>query len=124
MTYKKTIIAVDDSGIVLKRLENLLSQAYDFHAFAKCDRALTFLETNVPSLILLDIDMPVMNGFQMLKKIRATESLKLTPVIFLTSNNDKEHVIRAVQSGANDYIAKPIDEHVLMNKINTLIYHR
>lgn len=124
MTYKKTIIAVDDSGIILKRLDNLLSEIYDFHAFSKCDRALLYLETNIPSLILLDIDMPVMNGFQMLKKIRSTESLKLTPVIFLTSNNDKEHVIRAVQSGANDYIAKPIDEHILMNKINTLMYHR
>ncbi len=124
MTYKKTVIAVDDSGIVLKRLDNLLSQIYDFHAFSKADRALVYLETNTPSLIILDIDMPVMNGFQALKKIREHDHLKDIPVIFLTSNNDREHVIRAVQSGASDYVAKPIEEQILLNKINTLIYHK
>lgn len=114
---EKKIVAVDDSIIILKMLTKVLEEDYDLHAFSVGKRALKFLEEHTPDLIILDIDMPELSGYEMLKIIREKPHLKGVPVIFLTSNNDKEHVIRAAAGGANDYVVKPIDEKVLLNKI-------
>ena len=117
----KKIVAVDDSGIILKMLEKVLSPKYEFRAFSEGTRALKFLEKKTVDLIILDIDMPEMDGFELLNIIRLENHLKNVPVIFLTSNGDKNHVIKAITSGANDYAVKPIDEDVLLEKINVLL---
>lgn len=121
MQIRKQIVAVDDSGIVLKMLETLLSRHYDYHAFSKGMRALKYLKDVTPDLIILDIDMPEIDGYEMLRMIRENTFLKEVPVIFLTSNNDKQHVVKAVQGGANDYVVKPINGDILMDKIHTLL---
>lgn len=118
---KKMIVAVDDSGIILKRLAKVLGEDYDLHAFAIGKRALAFMKDRTPDLIILDIDMPEINGYEMLKSIKEREHLKDIPVIFLTSNGDKEHVVKAVAGGANDYVVKPIDDEILMEKIHTIL---
>lgn len=118
---KKMIVAVDDSGIILKRLTKVLGEDYDLHAFAIGKRALAFMKDRTPDLIILDIDMPEINGYEMLKSIKEREHLKDIPVIFLTSNGDKEHVVKAVAGGANDYVVKPIDDEILMEKIHTVL---
>jgi len=116
---KKKIVAVDDSVIVLKMLTKLLGEEYDLHAFSSGNRALKFFKVQKPDLIILDIDMPEINGYEMLKMIKEKEELKEIPVIFLTSNSDKSHVVKAVAGGANDYVVKPIDEDILMDKVHT-----
>lgn len=121
MLNKKMIVAVDDSSITLKRLTKVLGEQYDLHAFSVGNRALKFLKDRTPDLVILDIDMPEINGYEMLKSIRETEHLKKVPVLFLTSNNDKNYVIRAVAGGANDYVVKPIDEEVLMEKVHAAL---
>lgn len=122
MTEKKCIVAVDDSGISLKMLEKLLSEEHEFLGFSKGMRALKYLKySRTPDLIILDIDMPEIDGFEMLDMIRKKEELKEVPVFFLTSNNDKEHVVKAIGAGANDYIVKPIDEEVFMDKVRKLL---
>lgn len=90
--------AVDDSGIILKTLEKLFVGKYEYHAFSKGMRALKYLrEEGDPDLIMQ------------------------VPVLFLTSNNDRQHVMKAVSSGANDYAVKPIDEELLMDKVHSLL---
>lgn len=84
-------------------------------------RALQYLKRNIPDLIILDIEMPEVDGYQMLEMIREKPELEEVPIIFLTSNSDKEHVIKAVKNGANDYAVKPIDEEVFMDKIRKLL---
>ena len=122
MTGKKSIVAVDDSGIILKMLEKLLSEEYAFMGFSKGMRALKYLkEAQTPDLIILDIEMPEIDGFQMLEMIRKKDELKDVPVLFLTSNNEKEHVVKAIKAGVNDYIVKPIDENVFMDKVRGLL---
>lgn len=122
MTNKKSIVAVDDSGIVLKMLEKLLSEEYEYFGFSKGMRALKYLkEARTPDLIILDIDMPEIDGYEMLDMIRKKEELMNVPVLFLTSNNDKEHVVKAVKAGANDYTVKPIDEDLFMDKVRKLL---
>lgn len=114
---KKKIVAVDDSAIVLKMLEKVLGTRYDLHSFAGGGRALQFLRTRTPDLIILDIDMPEIDGYEMLRQIREFEHLAEVPVIFLTSNNDKSYVVKAVAGGAKDYVIKPIDEELLLGKV-------
>ena len=121
MESKKAIVAVDDSAIILKMLEKLLGETYDFHAFAKGMRALKYLKEHVPDLIILDIDMPEIDGHEMLRMLKEKKELKLVPVIFLTSNHNREDVLKAAKGGAQDYILKPIQEDVLMEKIHTLL---
>lgn len=118
---KKKIVAVDDSGIVLKMLIKVLGEKYDLHAFSGGRRALQFLRDRTPDLIILDIDMPEINGYEMLQMIKEREHLKNVPVIFLTSNNDKSHVVKAVAGGAKDYVVKPIDEEILMDKVHAAL---
>lgn len=121
METKKKIVAVDDSGIILKMLESLLSSHYEFHAFSKGMRALKYLKDVTPDLIILDIEMPEIDGFEIMRLIKENVSLKDVPVIFLTSNNDKYHVVKAVEAGAKDYVVKPIKEDILMDKVHTLL---
>ncbi len=118
---KKNIVAVDDSGIVLKMLIKVLGDKYELNVFSVGKRALQFLKDRTPDLIILDIDMPEINGYEMLKMIKEREHLKNVPVIFLTSNNDKNHVIKAVAGGAKDYVVKPIDEEILLDKVHSAL---
>lgn len=92
--HKKMIVAVDDSGIFLKKLTKVLGENYDLHAFSVGKRALQFLKERTPDLIILDIDMPEINGYEMLKMIKEREHLQNVPVIFLTSNGDRDSVIK------------------------------
>ena len=102
-------------------LDKVLAKKYSLYSFTDGNRALEYLRKKAPDLIILDIDMPQISGFDMLKLIREQNHLKQVPVIFLTSNNDKNHVIKAMTSGANDYVIKPIDESILLKKIDGLI---
>ena len=119
--YGKEIVAVDDSVIILKMLNKVLGKRYTLYAYADGNRALEFLRIKTPHLIILDIDMPGMSGFDMLKSIREENHLKEVPVIFLTSNHDKNIVVKAMTSGASDYVVKPIDEDILLRKIDGLL---
>lgn len=121
VSFGKSIVAVDDSALILKMLEKVFANKYSLYSFIDGNRALEYLRKKIPDLIILDIDMPGINGFDMLKMIREEGRLKQVPVIFLTSNSDKNHVLKAMTSGANDYVIKPIDEDVLLKKIEGLI---
>ena len=118
---KLLIVAVDDSSVVLMTLDKILSeQEFEVKGFSKGIRALKYLKTTVPDLIILDIDMPEIDGFEMLKMIKEKEELADVPVIFLTSNSGQSDVINAVKGGARDYIIKPINEDVLVEKVNNV----
>lgn len=116
---KKEIVAVDDSAIVLKTLEKVLGNRFELHSFSGGARALQYLKKKTPDLIILDIDMPEIDGYEMLKRIKEQEHLVDVPAIFLTSNNDRSYVVKAVAGGAKDYCVKPIDEEILMEKVCT-----
>ena len=73
------------------------------------------MEEELPDIVLLDIEMPKMDGFEVLEKMRASEKLKLIPVIMITSRSGEKHRLRAVQAGANAYLTKPyLEEDLLM----------
>ena len=123
----KRIVAVDDSNVVLKTLKNVLDkEEYELHLFSNGTRALEYLEqknNKIPDLIILDIEMPIMNGYDVLKRIRNIPNLMYVPVIFLTSHNERDQVMKAVTGGVKDYVVKPIDKDILAKKVHSLLYH-
>lgn len=105
-----TILAVDDSEMSLAHLQNMLSK--DGYVVATAPggaEALAFVEQRVPDLILLDIVMPRVNGFDVIRKLKAMPRTAQVPVIFLTSNEDEDSKMTAFSLGAVDYVVKPFN---------------
>jgi chemosensory pili system protein ChpA (sensor histidine kinase/response regulator) len=83
--------------------------------------AMVLLQEQIPDLMLLDIEMPHMDGFEVLSKVRLSEALRHLPVIMITSRTGDKHRERALSLGANLYLGKPYQESVLLGHINALL---
>lgn len=113
----KSILVVDDDKMNLAAARKVLSEDYKVIPAMKGTQALAYLENGVCDMILLDINMPEMNGFKLLGKIREMEQCKNTPVIFLTADKDAETETRCFKEGAIDFIAKPFVPEVMRSRI-------
>lgn len=118
---KKSILVVDDAAIILLRITEALGEYYDVVTVNSGTRALKYLETNKPDLILLDIQMPSMDGFEALRKIRAMEGRADIPVIMLTGVESKRYVVEGVKLGIRDYILKPFTTKELIERIQRVL---
>ena len=114
---KKCILAVDDAAIILSRIWDALRNDYEVTTINSGVRALKYLEQEKPDLILLDIRMPVKDGIQTLREIRAMEDRGDIPVIMLTGVEDSQFVLESVKLGICDYILKPFHDDDLRNRI-------
>ncbi|MDR0583381.1 MAG: response regulator [Treponema sp.] len=118
MLLEKTIMAIDDSKTQLKIYQTLLKNHF---VLVLCDSpivALDVLKTVQVDLILLDIEMPEMTGFEFLTEIRANPALDRLPVIVISGFQD---IATAVKYGANDFMEKPVIFSTLLGKINALL---
>ncbi len=119
------IVAVDDEPLSLKNAkEQLNMKDMRVSCLRSGKELLSFMENNEPDLVLLDILMPEMDGFETYHALRKYEESKgktQTPVIFLTSENNREIERRGLKAGASDFIHKPFDRDVLVNRINNTI---
>ena len=111
------ILAVDDSPSILKSVNHALNDYYKVYTLPKSEAIREILNMVTPDLFLLDCNMPVYNGFDLIDIIRKIPAHEETPIVFLTSERDYETVSAAIGLGVNDYILKPIDEMVLREKI-------
>lgn len=119
---KGTILIVDDNTNNLKVLAGVLKEnKYDFRMAKSGQLALNILEKTKPDLILLDIQMPEMDGFETCKRIKENEENSGIPIIFLTANTDSESIKKAFKSGGVDYVTKPFNPDELLARINTHI---
>lgn len=114
---KLRILAVDDNTVNLAAIEQELKEKYEVIPMLSGKRALKFLFIEHVDLILLDVEMPIMDGIRTLKEIRKIESCVTVPVIFLTALKDKTTVIEGSRLGIMDYITKPFDGKDLQNRI-------
>jgi response regulator RpfG family c-di-GMP phosphodiesterase len=102
------IIVVDDNSADIKLLEGMLGeQGYEVRSFLRGRLALAAAARNLPNLILLDIDMPEMSGYEVCERLKSTEELSSIPVIFLSARNEIEEKVKAFRSGGVDFICKP-----------------
>jgi signal transduction histidine kinase len=122
---KDQILVVDDQPENLKIIASILSPEYALSIANNGMNALKILEKSIPDLILLDIMMPEMDGFEVCKKIRENKKTKDIPIIFLTAKTALEDIIKGFDSGAVDYITKPFNpaEMSVRVKNHLNLYH-
>jgi two-component system chemotaxis response regulator CheY len=114
----RTCLVVDDSRVVRKVARRIL-EANGFSVAEACDgqQALDACRANMPDCVLLDWNMPIMDGLTFLKALRAEFGPDKPPVVFCTTENDISHIEAAITNGAQEYIMKPFDEEILTGKL-------
>jgi len=116
----KTILVVDDSRIMRNIVKNTFLTLKIPCTFLDAEnglKAYKLLEANPVDLVLLDWNMPGMDGMEFLTKVRAMPNYKNLPIIMVTSESAKYNVVEALQNGATDYIVKPIREKIFQEKL-------
>jgi len=119
---KIKILVIDDSITNVVLLNAILSEeGYEIITVFNVNEALKKMNTHFPHLILLDLQMPDLDGFDFLEKIKLKTNYKEIPIIIVTAYSDKENINKALSLGATDYIEKPIDIDLLYNKIYKIL---
>ncbi len=117
---EQKILIVDDIPKNLQILGNILdAKGFDICFATNGKQALQLAENNMPDLILLDISMPEMDGFEVCEKIKTSPAMSNIPIIFLTAYTDTDSIVKAFKAGGQDYITKPFNPAELMARVNT-----
>lgn len=114
---KPVVLCVDDEPTNLKFLMGILKDEYQVYLAPSGERALSFLEKKLPNLILLDVEMPKMNGYEVIRVIKESTEWSDIPVVFLTGLEGRDKEEEAFELGAIDYILKPISAGVVKARV-------
>jgi two-component system chemotaxis response regulator CheY len=114
----KSCLVVDDSRVIRKVARRILEEM-DFEISEAVDgqEALNSCNGTMPDVILLDWNMPVMNGLEFLKALRQSPGGEVPVVLFCTTENDMSHISQAISAGADEYIMKPFDREIIEAKL-------
>jgi two-component system chemotaxis response regulator CheY len=117
----KSCLVVDDSKVVRMVARKILEEL-DFKVSEAADGqlALQACLASMPEVILLDWNMPVMNGIEFLRALRASKGGDAPKVVFCTTENDMAHIKEAISAGANEYIMKPFDSDIIQSKLSQI----
>lgn len=114
---KKKIVLVDDNKATLVAGKNVLSENYEVYSVSSGERLFKLLDNVVPDLIMLDVEMPEMSGFEVLERLKNLHGFCDIPVIFLTGKSDPESELDGLSLGAVDYLTKPFSPALLLKRI-------
>lgn len=115
---RKKILLVEDDPLTSRLISHFLQDPQvDLLAFSEAEAALDYLKDHQPDLILLDLILPGLDGFQFLKKIKTEEKTKNIPVLIMSSISGEKEILQALQMGASDYITKPFSPRIVQAKI-------
>ncbi|OLC60535.1 MAG: hypothetical protein AUH89_04060 [Ktedonobacter sp. 13_1_40CM_4_52_4] len=121
--HGKHILVVDDSPSVRRVVSNMLKQhGWEVQMARDGIEALEMVSQQTPAAVLLDIEMPRMDGYELISTIRAQEQYRTLPLVVLTSRAAAKHQQRALQLGASSYVVKPYQDEELINTLNILVY--
>ena len=115
----KTILVVDDSPLIRKAIRRIIEPlGFEVAEAGNGQEALAHFEAgNRPDAVLLDVEMPEMDGLSFLKVLRGRGDLPQPPVVMCTTRNEIQTITEAIQSGANEYVMKPFDGSILGAKL-------
>ena len=121
--HGKHVLVVDDSPSVRRVVSNMLKQrGWEVQMARDGVEALEMISHQTPAAVLLDIEMPRMDGYELISTVRAQEQYRTLPLVVLTSRAAAKHQQRAIQLGANSYVVKPYQDEELINILNSLVY--
>ncbi len=121
MSIVKKILIADDEPDILEIIQfNLQAEGYDVVTAKNGDEAIELAKKHQPNLIILDIMMPGKNGIEVCNILRMQPAFKETLIVFLSALNDESTEVRGLETGADDYLTKPISPKVLLSKVNAL----
>jgi CheY-like chemotaxis protein len=119
-----TVLLIEDHEFQRRIQSKILTEeGFSVVTAATSAEALSLLRTLRPTLILIDIELPGMNGLEILKRLRSTAVFKTTPVIMLSGSNQKDIVMQSMKTGATGFIAKPFDRKTLVEKVSSVLPH-
>ena len=122
MVAARKILLVDDSETILQMEQMILAKnAYEIITARDGEEGVAKALKNKPDLILMDVVMPKMNGFEAVRQLRENQQTSTVPIVMVTSKAEAESMEAGYVSGCNDYIIKPIDSLELLTKVKNLI---
>ena len=119
---RKKILVLDDEVSICLLLENFLSKNYEVFSVNNGLDALLWLDNNIPDLIVSDIQMPNMNGYEFLRELRKRGFTKHTPCIMLSGKSESKQRIKCYKLGAQDYLTKPFNPEELDEVVKKNLY--
>lgn len=122
MKKRPKVMLVDDNIANLATGKNMLKDHYEVYALPSAAKLFEFLEETTPDLILLDIEMPVMNGYDAIKILKRDRRYADIPVIFLTAVSGEENELEGLELGAVDYITKPFSASLLLKRVENYLH--
>lgn len=118
----ETILVVDDEEDFVDILRQMLEPAgYRVVEAANGDEGLAAMRRETPSMMILDVNMPLKDGYAVCREVRADPRFCELPILMLTIRNRDEEIVRGLEKGADDYLTKPFDRQVLLAKIRHLL---
>jgi len=118
----KKIMLVDDSATTLMMERMILkAEPYELVVAKNGQQAVEMAREEKPDLVLLDVVMPIMDGFEACKQLRASETTRATPIIMVTTRGEQQHVEVGFENGCTDYVTKPINGLELLAKVRNYL---
>jgi len=122
MSEKSRILVVDDTPQNVRLLDDMLTvEGYDVVTAASGPEALESINANQPDLVLLDIMMPGMNGYEVCKEIRSNPKTEMLPVVMVTALDQSVERVKGIEAGADDFLGKPVNDAELMARVKSLL---
>ena len=122
MNQRPKVLIVDDEPFNVDYLQQQLEDSnYQLITAFNGREALDKIEREQPDLVLLDLMMPILDGFAVLAQVKADPVLRDIPVIIISAEKDSKSVVRGIKQGAEDYLTKPVDEELLIQKMKEFL---
>ncbi|WP_448520794.1 response regulator [Schleiferia thermophila] len=122
---KKQVLIIDDQPVMRKLLEQFLKDKYEVKALENGREALEWMyDGNIPDVVIADLNMPEIDGFEYIKRVRESAFFQDIPLIVLSGEDSSTERIKCLKLGANDYLIKPFNPEELALRINNLVRMR